>query len=208
MRFLLRAFVALCAIVGAVVIVVGTVAAVQVIRRGVSARVPPTPAEAVAARAIRDWSVPRHVREAANPVALAPEVLASARRHFADHCASCHANDGSGDAPLGRTMFPRAPDMRQAGTQGLTDGQIFYFIEHGIRLTGMPAFGSGSAESERASWELVHFIRHLPSITEAELEEMRQLNPRSPAEWRAFEQMREFLGEEAPAIDPHEGHVH
>lgn len=206
MRSLIRLLLALCALVGALVIVTAIVAVAAVLRNGVSARVPPTAFETALARGIRDWSVPRAVRREENPVPVDDEVLTSGRRHFADHCAGCHANDGSGDTPIGRTMFPRAPDMRSAGTQSLSDGQLFYFIEHGIRLTGMPAFGTGSAESERASWELVHFIRHLPSITEAELEEMRQLNPKSPAEWQAEEEMRQFLGQPAPAPDPHAGH--
>lgn len=208
MSRLLRWAVGLLAAVGALVVIAGVTAVVEVVRSGVSARAEPTAWEAALARGIRDWSVPARTREAANPVRLGEEVLASGRRHFADHCATCHGNDGSGDTPFGRAMFPRAPDMRAPATQGLADGQLFHFIEHGIRLTGMPAFGTGSAESERASWELVHFIRHLPSITEAELEEMRQLNPKSPAEWRAEQEMREFLGGASPAADPHDGHVH
>jgi mono/diheme cytochrome c family protein len=208
MRALWRVTVLVCAAVGAVVLLATAVGVVQVVRSGVSAQAPPTWLEATVARAIRDWSVPSALRRAGNPIEASADVLASGRRHFADHCASCHANDGSGDTPLGRGLFPRAPDMRAPGTQRLNDGQLFYFIEHGIRLTGMPAFGSGTPESERASWELVHFIRRLPSITDEEVEQMRQLNPRSPAEWRAEEEMREFLGLDPPDGDPEAGHVH
>lgn len=208
MRALWRVAVLVCASVGAAVLLATVVGVAQVVRSGVSAQAQPTWLEATVARIIRDWSVPSVQRRTSNPIEASPDVLASGRRHFADHCASCHANDGSGDTPLGRGLFPRAPDMRAAATQQLTDGQVFYFIEHGIRLTGMPAFGSGTQESERASWELVHFIRHLPSITDEELEEMRQLNPRSPAEWRAEEEMRQFLGLDPSDEDPHAGHVH
>ena len=55
--------------------------------------------------------------------------------------------------------------MRAANTQSLTDGELFSIIEHGIRLTGMPGWGTGTPESERDSWSLVHFIRRLPKVT-------------------------------------------
>jgi mono/diheme cytochrome c family protein len=113
--------------------------------------------------------------------------------HFADHCAVCHANDGSGDTEMGRGLYPRAPDMRRTATQALSDGALFYIIENGVRLTGMPAWGTGTAEGEQASWHLVQFIRHLPTLTEGELTEMRTMNPKSADEWREEEEARRFL---------------
>jgi hypothetical protein len=47
-------------------------------------------------------------------------------------------------------------------TQNLSDGELFYIIQNGIRLTGMPAWGSGSHHDTEDSWKLVRFIRHLP----------------------------------------------
>ena len=70
--------------------------------------------------------------------------------HFADHCATCHANDGSGNTTIGKNLFPPAPDMRLAATQDLTDGELFYIIEEGVRFTGMPAWSSGTPEAR--SW--------------------------------------------------------
>jgi hypothetical protein len=68
----------------------------------------------------------------------------------------------------------------------------------------MPAWGSGSPEDERGSWNLVHFIRHLPAQAPEELEEMEQMNPRTPDEFREEEEIRRFLegGEPAPAHRP------
>ncbi len=43
---------------------------------------------------------------------------------------------------MGRNMYPPAPDMRLAETQQMTDGELFYIIQNGVRLTGMPAWGS------------------------------------------------------------------
>ena len=71
--------------------------------------------------------------------------------------------------------------MRATNTQSLTDGELFSIIEHGIRLTGMPA-GNGTPEGERDSWGLVHFVRRLPKLTPAEIERMESLNPKTPAQ--------------------------
>jgi hypothetical protein len=80
-------------------------------------------------------------------------------------------------------MWPKPPDLRKQETQKLTDGEIFYIIEHGIRFSGMPGFGGGTSEGEKESWHLVHFIRHLPDISEPELAEMEKLNQK-PTEKR------------------------
>ena len=179
-------------IVIAAAILIAVLLFVSMIRRGFSAHEEPSRIEAVMARSMRHWAVPASLRETKNPVPLTPQVLAEGRAHFADHCATCHGNDGKG-AGFGKQMYPEAPDMTLAATQSLSDGELFSIIENGIRLTGMPGFGSGTAESAYGSWGLVHFIRHLPRITPEELAEMRKLNPKSPAEWQQSQEEDAFL---------------
>ena len=177
--------------------------------RGVSARPAPSALEVRAALLLRSWLTPPRIKTVLNPVTVTPQVLAAAREHFADHCASCHGNDGSGRTAMGQALYPKAPDMREARTQQLSDGELFYFIENGIRLTGMPGWGTGTPEGETASWSLVHFIRHLPSLTPADIEEMERLNPRSREEIEEEQKADDFLtgGEPPPAgPDPHAGH--
>lgn len=96
-----------------------------------------------------------------------------------------------------------APDLRLARTQQLTDGELFYVIENGVRLTGMPAWGDGSQESKRATWHLVTFIRHLPELTRAERLEMERVNPKSPEEWRKMQKDEEFLEGKEPSRQRH-----
>ena len=196
----------LLVLVGAAAAVGG--AAVVLVQHGVSARDEPTAVEAWMARRMRQMATPRQQRMAQNPVPLTPELLIRARAHFADHCASCHGTDGRGKTAMGQNLSPKAPDMRLADTQSLSDGQLFATIKNGVRLTGMPAWGSDTAEDDKETWELVHFIRHLPKITEAELQEMKELNPKSRSEYQEEEQERRFLegGGEAPASPS--GHKH
>jgi mono/diheme cytochrome c family protein len=173
-------------------------AAYSIASRGLSTREAPSAVETLIARAMRRLATPAAARAQANPVAATPEVLDEALAHFADHCASCHANDGSGATEMGRSFYPPAPDMRADATQALTDGELFSIIEHGVRLTGMPAWGTGTPEGEQQSWALVHFIRRLSSLTPDDIARMEELNPRSPQLVREEDEIRRFLaGEQA-----------
>ena len=180
--------------------------AAYVIRSGFSARDQPSRLEAFVARRVRSLGVPSGARNARNPIPLTPEVLADARGHFADHCATCHANDGSGHTEIGQNLYPKAPDMRLPDTQNLSDGELFYIIHNGIRLTGMPAWGGSDENVEHAehadedSWKLVHFIRHLPALTPAEITEMEALNPKSPSELEEEKEDQKFL--DGSAVEP------
>ena len=202
MKAFLRAF--------AVLVLAGSIAGALLLyaitRRGLGTRTEPTRVEAAVARAVRGLATPRAMRAQTNPVPGTAEVVEEGLGHFADHCAPCHANDGSGDTEIGRGLYPRAPDMRAAQTQSLSDGELYSIIENGIRLTGMPAWGTGTPEGERASWALVHFIRRLPTLTDEELARMDKLNRRSPAEFREDEQTRRFLAGEDVTVSPTPSH--
>jgi mono/diheme cytochrome c family protein len=191
-----------------VIIVVGGVAAGVwlVVGRGFSAREEPTAIESFVAGRLRSLAIPSDAKNAQNPVAPSKDVLSEAMAHFADHCATCHGNDGSGDTSIGRGLYPKPPDMRQPQTQDLTDGELFYIIHNGIRLTGMPAFGQETDEPDLDSWKLVHFVRHLPNITPEELETMKTMNPKSPHQLEEEEAIRRFLEGDDSLPPPGHGH--
>jgi mono/diheme cytochrome c family protein len=204
-----------------------------VVRHGVSARDQPTQAEIFVARRLRHLAIPVSARQTASPEPSTPATVKAGMEHFADHCATCHGNDGRGDTEIGKNLYPKAPDMTSEDTQSLSDGELFYIIENGVRFTGMPGWGTGNTSAEGASggggdgqeheggghehegsshdtWALVHFIRHLPKLTDAELQQMKALNPKSPDEWEQDQQMREFLkggNTPAPPVES-SGHQH
>ena len=160
---------------------------------GLTAREKPSAIETRVARGVRSFAISRRDRTRTNAVPQSEEAVRAGLEHFADHCAVCHGNDGGGATSFGRGMFPPSPDLRAEATQGMTDGELFYIIENGVRFTGMPAFAAGTAEGEQESWKLVHFIRRLPRLSEPELERMKELNPRSPEEIRQEIAEEEFL---------------
>src|SRR5262245_8076737 len=190
-------------ILAVLVLVAGSLALRGMMAGGFSTRDKPSRMEEFLAGRMRHMAVPKAVRLMKNPVALDETVLSEARDHFADHCALCHANDGRGDTQIGKSLYPPAPDMTLPGTQSLSDGEIFSIIKNGVRLTGMPAWGEDTPEDDTASWKLVHFIRHLPRISEKELRDMEALNPRSPEEFREEERQRQFLEGGQPAESHH-----
>lgn len=160
---------------------------------GVSARRQPLPLEGRAARSMWKFMIPAATRSAVNPAPSDADTLTAAGNHWADHCATCHGNNGDGDMAIGRNVFPPAPDMREQRTQGLTDGELFYAIEHGIPFTAMPAWGTDTPESELQSWALVRFIRHLPTLTPEELREMERFNPKSLMDIEREREIDDFL---------------
>lgn len=182
----------------------GIAGVAMLVHHGFSARDEPTAIEAFVARRMRLLAIPRAAREMQNPIiSVSTQLLAEARAHFADHCASCHANDGSGDTEIGRNLYPKPPDMRKEETQSLSDGELFYIIHNGIRLTGMPAWGGDDPAQDEDSWKLVHFIRHLPQITADEIADMKKMNPKSPHEMEEEEEVQKFLRGEESAPSPH-----
>jgi mono/diheme cytochrome c family protein len=188
-----------------IAIVAGAALALRgMIRRGFSARDRPSAAEVFLGQRMRRWAIPANARKMTNPFADSTEAVQAGRAHFADHCASCHGNDGRGKTEIGQNLYPKAPDMWGKDTQSLSDGELFYTIKNGVRLTGMPAWGKDTSEDDQASWQLVSFIRHLPWITPKELEEMKALNPVSPMEMKERDEEREFLEGSGPASPSHE----
>ena len=201
--------------IGAVIIlIVGGLALLgwfgyQSFTTGFSAKAEPNPLEVLMARQVRYLAIPLEQRNKPNPVTVTPDVLQDGLAHFADHCATCHANDGSGQTPIGKNVYPKAPDLRETPTQSMSDGELFWVIHNGIRFTAMPAWGEGDPEQDQDSWKLVHFIRHLPTLTPQELETMKSLNPKSQHaadEEAAFDKF--LQGDDSAATAPGSGHHH
>jgi len=175
---------------------------------GMSARAQPSALEAAIAGVVRRMAMPGAMKNTRSPVANSPEALRDGMLHFADHCTICHGNDGSGDTMMGHGMYPKPPDLRAEETQKKTDGEIFWIIENGVRLTGMPGFG-GEHSDAADSWKLVQFIRHLPALTAEERVEMEKYNPKGPGDRKEEQEEQDFLnGAPAKTASQPEHHHH
>lgn len=166
----------LAAVIVAVAIAVGGFFTWLGTAGGFSARSKPTGIEAFLARTMRGMALPQRAANLKNPYPPRAAALTAASEHFAAHCAICHDNNGDGKTSIGQNLYPRPPDMRGFTTQDKSDGDLYYTIRNGIRLSGMPAWPN---ESKKETWEIVNFIRHLPQITPAEIQNMEKYNPRT-----------------------------
>jgi len=171
-----------------------------------SAKGKPSELEITLSRLVRHWATPSDLRHATNPIPASPEILKDGLHHFADHCATCHANDGSGKTDMGPNFYPPTPDLRDEVIQSMSDGELFYIIHYGIRFTGMPAWGKGDPDKDEDSWKLVHFIRHLPKVTPQEIAEMKKYNPMTKQKRKEQEALERFLAGEDVEIPAEHQH--
>src|SRR6266851_200279 len=173
--------------------------AASLLHDGLSSRATPTRFEIMIARNARHLAIPSNARLTQNPLLASGEDLRDARLHFADHCAICHGNDGGGKTIMGDGLYPKPPDLRLPATQNLTDGELFWIIENGVRFTGMPAFSNGGEHGGTLdNWKLVHFIRHLPHLSAAERIEMEHYNPKGPDDRAEEQEENDFLNGATP----------
>lgn len=151
-----------------VILVVVVVGAAILIHRGFRATNRASLLETTVARSVRNYSIPSSARNQKNPLIATQQNLQGGRDAFLAQCQTCHGRDGSGQTPVGQSLYPRVPDLRAAPTQNLTDGEIHYIIENGVALTGMPAWGNLHELQNDELWQLVIYIRSLRPLTQQE----------------------------------------
>lgn len=111
------------------------------------------------------WNSSVHWRapSKSNPLADDPEAVRNGLEHYAEDCLPCHGAPDREGAEYAAHMLPQPPELWKDHVQHMSDGALFHVIEHGVRMTGMPAFGE--EESEEEIWELVAAVRSLDSLT-------------------------------------------
>jgi mono/diheme cytochrome c family protein len=132
-----------------------------------SASKPPGRLEERVAQFVLNRSIARHARKEVNPLAGSPEAARAGLRLFLTHCVTCHGAPGVDPTEGGASLNPSAPGLTLARVQARPDGELRWIVSHGIRMTGMPAFGPSRTDKE--IWELVAALRQLPRVSPAEL---------------------------------------
>lgn len=117
-----------------------------------------------------DRSIARHAAAAHNPLSDSPSVSRAALATFRHSCVTCHGAPGVDPTDFGASLNPPAPGLTLSRVQKRPDGELFWIVRNGIRMTGMPAFGP--THSDREIWEIVALVRHLPVLTAGERREL------------------------------------
>jgi mono/diheme cytochrome c family protein len=165
MRFIRDALITMAVLLAIVSIVLYT----QVRAGGLAADAEPGHAERLIASRLVRLAIPADARQQQNPLGADDKTIwRTAADHYGDHCAACHGNDGRGDTQLGRNMYPDVPSFADETVQRLSDGELFYIIQNGVRWTGMPAWKDEHSADD--SWRLVSLIRAMPTLTPADLD--------------------------------------
>src|SRR5262245_15629267 len=143
-----------------------------------AASIPPTAAETRVARFALDASVARRAPKATRGLPADPEALKDGLAHYRAMCLVCHGAPGVDASEIAEGLNPPAPDLTLGRVQKRTDGELFWIVQNGIRMTGMPAFGSTHKDEE--IWKIVSFVRRLPALTKDQEKELKL--PAAPEE--------------------------
>jgi mono/diheme cytochrome c family protein len=174
----------------------------------VAATNPPGKTETRFAAFALNRAIQKRAPAKANPFTK-PEDVRFGLVHYKENCLDCHGAPGVEESEFGQGLNPPAPDLTLPAMQRMRDGELFWVVSNGIRMTGMPAFSPTHKEDE--IWKMVAFVRHLPEITKEEqqiLKAGREEEEAGHHEAAEAGAKSEGKGEQAPAGDKKPGHAH
>jgi len=100
--------------------------------------------------------------------------ISSGAGQYAEMCSGCHLAPGMKRTEISRGLYPRAPELRRESH--LTPGEQFWIVKHGVKLTGMPAWGL--THDDELLWDVVAFVRKLPELTPEQYETLVKNAPK------------------------------
>jgi len=122
----------------------------------------PSSMETSLANMAKDVVIPIEAENVKNPLPSNDQIVKQGGQIYVQSCAFCHGTDGHGRTNLGRAMYPPAMDLTSPHVQHWNDAELFWIIQNGVRLTGMPSWKSSISETD--TWKLATFIHALPRL--------------------------------------------
>jgi Cytochrome c, mono- and diheme variants len=120
-----------------------------------------------------DQSVRSHADGVKVPALSDESLIEEGFHHFDAMCVQCHGAPGMVEPELGRGLNPEPPDLAEEVEEGeWSDAELFWITKHGIKMSGMPAFGPTHTDEEL--WGIVAFLKHLPDLSPEEYETMKE----------------------------------
>ena len=171
---MLRGFIA--GIIAAVVIVlVGGYLLLQSGSIPANADAKPGGLELWAAKTSLDATLRNQAPKQPNPIALTDANLIAGIALYGQHCAICHgtAAGESSASPVAKGLYPAPPQFAAEGVEDDPEGASYWRIRHGIRLSGMPAWGA--ALTDRQMWTLALFLKHMDTLPPAAQQAWKQV---------------------------------
>jgi mono/diheme cytochrome c family protein len=119
----------------------------------------------------RDKSIAVRANQIGPPPPPNPNSIKEGFEHFAEMCVACHGAPGAERGEVGKGLNPKPPDLSRL-SKGKDPRQLFWVIKNGIRMTGMPSFGA--THDDRTIWNIVAFLKELPTMTAEKYQEMKK----------------------------------
>ena len=116
---------------------------------------------------VRQRSIEKRAQHLEVPDLDDPRLVSRAAREYAEMCASCHLAPGATGSAIRQGLNPQPPDLSQ---HHMDPRSAFWVIKHGIKATGMPAWGLSHDDAQL--WGLVAFLAKLPTLDVAEYQVM------------------------------------
>ncbi|MEO8007267.1 MAG: c-type cytochrome [Betaproteobacteria bacterium] len=162
----------------ALMLAVALIAAYAALRSGLipaNADAKPGWLETWAAATSLDATLGRDAPKGNNPVPLTEQNLLDGIQLFAQNCAVCHgsAKGTASASPIAKGLYQKPPQLATDGVEDDPEGDSFWKIKHGIRLTGMPSFGHSL--SDRQIWTLALFLKHMDKLPPAAQQAWQQV---------------------------------
>jgi mono/diheme cytochrome c family protein len=112
---------------------------------------------------LRERSIAVRADEVTAPPSLDdPKLIANGAAHYSEMCKGCHLAPGGQDTEIRAGLYPKPPKLAEIGIRE-SPGKTFWAIKHGIKMTGMPAWGT--THDDEAVWSLVAFVKQLPAMS-------------------------------------------
>lgn len=148
-------------------ILIATIGAYLLLQSGLvpaNADAKPGGLELWAAGTSLDATLRKQAPNQTNPVALSSANLIEGITLYGRHCAICHgtAAGASSASPIAKGLYPAPPQLAEDGVEDDPEGVSYWKIRHGIRLTGMPAWGPSLTDQQ--IWTLALFLKHMNKL--------------------------------------------
>lgn len=116
-------------------------------------------------KTIQHESVERRSENIQAPRLDDPAMIRTGLVHYHEMCVTCHGAPGVAISEIGQGLNPEPPDLVEEGAEE-EPGELFWITKHGIKMTGMPSFGTTHSDEE--IWAIVAFVQRMSKLTPAE----------------------------------------
>lgn len=117
---------------------------------------------------IRERSVATRARNLKVPELESPQMISLGAKQYREMCVSCHLAPGIENTELRQGLNPRPPDLTRHGVHD--PAEAFWIIKHGIKMSGMPAWGH--THDDQTLWSIVAFMQRLPKLSAKQFDEL------------------------------------